>query len=1264
MASPDIFVTARSIADWANGINARAVLPHLVHRLIIATTGGITEIDFPSHESIQRPGFDGTVASSAGNPWVPVGRSNWELSTEKSVRKKADDDFKKRTSETSQEEQQQTTYVFLTPRKFTKKKSWAREKQGASSWLGVRAYDADDLEQWAVAAPAGVTAWFGRQLGTRPPGVDDVAERWNAISNAASCPLLPAVFLAGRERSVQRVQQWLSAEPTRLEIDCRSPVEVVDFFCAAVAEMDDHSRIAVESRSIIIQQIEAWAVLRDSTIPAVLVIDPALVISNEDIGRAVRSGHHVLVATESTIFTGTRDSELERASEFELAKALEESGYSPVKAEQFARASGGSLAILKHRLSSSSSKPTPRWAPEISPEVITACLLLGGWGSNEADRSAFGAIVGRDYAACEGDLQRMAKSLDPLLLHAAGNWRLISKDHAWSLFEDRVAPVALTTFESFAVDILADDDPRYELPEDERLYATIKGHIPKYSDTIKKHVAETLAFLGAFGAKLEAGSSIDIEAAIDRIVASVLSPSCTWQRWASLGSRLPLLAEASPASFLRAVTTSLALPSPELVTLLIDEEDPFFGHCNHAGLLWALETLAWAKEHVAKVARLLLVLADRDTGRSRWANRPAGSLREILSYWMPQTTANVDDRIRILDLLAEANRKAAWPVLRSLLPEAHGGISTPTHKPYWRAWANDWERGATRSDSMAFVTATAQRVIRDAGLEPDRWNDVFGEIGRFPYTVRPQLVAAAEALSRSDIADADRRVLSEQLSKQIALHRSFQEATWAMPAELLDSLEPICERLKPQSSALRNAWLFQQWPREFFERGGRYEHNQEALNIARRDAIQEILKSEGFDGITSLAEHAESPMDVGNALAFASGDAYLDRLIPIRLEGHQRDLAFVSGFIWRRYWPNNWEWVDAALSSCCTATSKAHLLSSVPFSPNAWNRVQQWEDDVARLYWARCRAFNPDLTVDEVATAVKTLCRHDRPSAAIDMLWMATHKESNLDSETLLAPLEALMALPAEKAEAQRSQLDGHHIQEIIGTLQDRTDIDDDRLLRIEWHYIHLLGEHSQQTPRRLAQRLSSSPEFFNEVLSFCYKSKHESDTSEVTGPQAVQRYLAEHAFELLHNWNVVPGTADDGTIDECILREWCTKARAIADGSGRLGICDTHIGQLFAKSKQEDHGGAWPCAAIRHVADEIETDALGSGLSCGILNLRGACVRGGGGNQERSLAQQFRERADRIRFESQFVTRVLDSVAKSYETEAKWWDERDRWEK
>lgn len=1248
----DYFVHALAIRRWADEREARFALPHVVRRLVLATVDGNPKVDFPAYESVHRAGYDGVVVCSNGNAWVPEGRSAWELGVNKDVKRKADREFLNRTREASSEEQKKTCFIFVTPRHWKNKKAWASEQKDHGDWKDVRAYDSDDLEQWLETAPIGTIAWIGRRMGVRCDGVDDIESRWEAISKSATRDLLPSVFLAGRDQSLERVKQWLVKPPDRLAIECRSPLEVTDFFCAAIAAMDEPERTVRASRAVIVESQNAWRFLRDAETPAILVVDPSLVLPSEDVARAVSKGHHVLVAIQPAKVTERPETELERANQFELMKALEDCGYEPVKTQQVARAAGGSLAILKHHLARYKSSITPDWAADANAKVVAACLLLGGWNdANECDLAAFGRIAGRPYADCETALQGLATCRDPLLLHAAGNWRLISKDHAWSLLQDRVTTSALREFEPLAIEILAEEH--------------LQPHIAKHSETIKRHVAETLAFLGEFGSELEAASSVDVTSAIDRIVANVLPPTCTWHRWASLGSRLPLLAEASPASFLRAVREDLDKSEPELIKLLHEEDETLFGRCNHAGLLWAMEGLAWSKQYFGEVAELLLSLAARDPG-GRWSNRPKNSLCEILSYWIPHTTASVEDRIQAIDLLIRGgNREAAWSILLDLLPDATGGVSTPTQTPYWRSWANEWQRGVTRQESVRFITATAQQVIQLAGLDSSRWKSLFEHVGRLPYTIRDRFLEAAHSLCQTEIPDTERRSLSEELAKQIHRHRCFKDAGWSLPADMLDELDKILQKLKPQSSVMRNAWLFEDWPERYFERGGEAADNQAALDNARQSAVREILQAEGFAGIEALVEHAKSPSEVGRAVSITMGDEFLAALIPTKLEGDRRDIDFAAGFIWNRSDQDGWQWIDSALSLCSTNNSKANFLATLRFMPAVWNRAKEAGDEVSRLYWSRCRAFNPPLDSEQTTAAVQALVAHGRPGHAINLLSMALHKKRELDAKTLLMPLESLLCMPADEANDQRRPVDAHGIQAVIETLQNRDDVDPERLMRVEWGYIRLLDEHSGHSPRTLEKHLSSSPEFFNKLLSLCYRSRDDDATEERPEPTEYDRCMAEHAFDLLHYWKRVPGTMEDGPIDEAILRNWCNEARRIAKASGRLEVCDNYIGEVFAKCKKADGDGTWPCSAIRNVAEEIarESDSLCSGMLCGILNLRGAVWRGPGGDQERQLAETYRARAERIRIRAPRMARVLDSVVQSYESEAKRWDEQERWE-
>jgi hypothetical protein len=793
------------------------------------------------------------------------------------------------------------------------------------------------------------------------------------------------------------------------------------------------------------------------------------------------------------------------------------------------------------------------------------------------------------------------------------------------------------------------------------MYARIKGHSPKLSQTLKKNVAETIAFLGAFGDKLEAGTNIDIIGAMDQVVRNILSSNAKWHRWASLGSRLALLAEASPISFLRAVQADLNCPEPELVELFRDEADTFFGGCNHAGLLWALETLAWSKQYLADVSRILLKLTEI-TPRGRWGNRPDASLEEILSDWIPHTMANVDERIKVLDILISDLPDTAWKILLQLLPPATCGVSTPTHRPIWRNWADSWNRGISWAESLKFSSAVGERIIIYAECNALRWTEIFKNLGRFPDTIHNQLDLALKQLVCSTTTEADRHVLSETLSEQINIHREFSEATWALTTEFLDKLESSLQQLKPDSCILQNAWLFKQWP-DRFSRGNsqNYQENQKLLEKSRDDALNKILTDFGFEGVISLVEKSESPDVVGYTLARISDDRYISELIPRLLSSKEKYLSFTRGFIWMRYRIAGWFWVDNVLDRCIIEEDRASFLLALPFEKETWLRANK--NEIRRhKYWKNCRAWNYELEEGDLQLAVESLIEHNRPAATFDLLAMAIHSKRPIPTETLLAPLEAILQLGEESAKEQFHHAQAYDIVEIIGALQDKADVDLTRLLRIEWNFLGMLDGHHGRKPQTLQKHLCNNPEFFIELLSLLYRSKNGSPNDSTNTMKDEWRAAnATQGYRLLHNWDIIPGMKDDGSIDEGHLCGWCEKARRLANECGRIDICDSHIGQIFVHAPKEADG-RWPCATVCQLIEQINSESLRSGVYCGIFNSRGMVFRGRGGDQERELAANYRQQAEAIRFDFPVTASILDDVANAYEREGRDWDEEERW--
>ena len=105
-------INTTDLNSWANRRESQSKLPHLLRRLIRATTPNLQKLNFPADESVQLGGWDGIVAVEVGNDLVPNGISGWELGTNQAVKGKADDDYEKRTANPNGVDLTTTTFIF------------------------------------------------------------------------------------------------------------------------------------------------------------------------------------------------------------------------------------------------------------------------------------------------------------------------------------------------------------------------------------------------------------------------------------------------------------------------------------------------------------------------------------------------------------------------------------------------------------------------------------------------------------------------------------------------------------------------------------------------------------------------------------------------------------------------------------------------------------------------------------------------------------------------------------------------------------------------------------------------------------------------------------------------------------------------------------------------------------------------------------------------------------------------------------------------
>jgi hypothetical protein len=670
-------VTTKQIAEWAATAPAQGQLPRLVRRLIHATAT-TTQVAMPAGDSISAPGFDGELHSEVGNAWVPQGHSYWELSCQRDVGAKANLDYAKRVEQFDKSYRRTRTYVAVTGRKWPRKAKWLTEKLACQEWLSVRAYDADDLEQWLEQSPA-VALAFGEELGLTGYGVTSLFKHYQMWSSQCKPSILSSAVLAGRAQHAQRILEGCRAVSDQsgtvsIPIKSDSVEEAVAFVEAALL-----TETALADRSVVVTDVAGWRfVERNTDIRVAIAARPELAEA-----PSTRDGLVLVIpyasGDMSRQFSGVAgrvdnpESPLDRADHTEFEQALQNIGIDKNDSRRLSAQCGRSWSVFRRQHATNPAIRQPAWLDhQSSPALATVCLV-GAWSSGkEGDKEAVARIAGRPYEELERDLRALERLDDSPILSIGTVWKAKSALELLFLFGPRITDTEFDRFFEEAERTLTVPAPELELEKDKRFAAAIYGKTRSISGLLLESFCDTLIKLAVRGLEVPELAARHIDSRVDNLVHQLIGDA-DHIRWLSLASYLPALAEASPTTFLNAVEHSLDLPSSPVKRLLTETEasGTFGSRCWHAGLLWALESLAWAPQYLTRVSLILARLTEVSIA-GNWANTPINSLHDFFRSWFPQTGATIERRIAVLDVLVQEHPEAALQLLKALTDPQQG----------------------------------------------------------------------------------------------------------------------------------------------------------------------------------------------------------------------------------------------------------------------------------------------------------------------------------------------------------------------------------------------------------------------------------------------------------------------------------------------------------------------------------------------------------------------------------------------------------------
>ena len=1239
-----MLVNASDLASWADRRDAQEFLPAVIRRLVLATVHGPRQAAFRTGEGVQLGGWDGIVSTEEPHPFVPEGMSGWELSTSAQPKGKADDNYTKRTSKTPADERRSAAFVFVTPRRWEGKDAWATERRAADEWRNVMVLDADDLEAWLETAPA-VHVWLSAKLGTAPAGAFDLgtaAEEWR---NATEPPLPNDFLLAGRATACQQIREWLQQSAKPLAIRSESRGEGVAIIAAAFGGISGAEAEATLARAIVVSEAGAMRRLIASEEPLILI---PVFEAGDLVAAATRSGHAVIVPVGEGELTGGQVLDVPLVSRQPAAAALESAGIDREEAYELAGQARRSMTALRRRLALNPALSVPPWAQPSEARGILPAVVAGGWSeAHAADKEAISTLARVTYDEFRDRLTIWTETTDPPMRRRGNVWYRVSTDDSWTLLQRFITREDLDRLTAVALNILGTPDPQYDLTPDRRWMAGALGNTPATSGVLRKGLASTLALIGVRWGDTDPRGTVAAS-----VVRQLLEKANTdWKVWASLSDLLPDLAEAAPDAFLSAVKEGLRGEAPVLPQLFNDSgTDPMFSSSPHTGLLWALERLAWSPDYLGQVVSVLATLDRLDPG-GRISNRPAATLASIFRPWLPQTAASPQQRLRVLDKLREQEPEPAWALMKSMLPEFRG-VGTYTARPIWREWAPDSSVPATRSDRSLVVREIVGRMLADVGFSGQRWAGLIDALPMLGPHEHTAVVAALQEINLQGLSASERATIWDQLRKLVADHRSFAGADWAMAPDTVTRVDDLRSRFEPSDSVARYGWLFDGTPRlpdasPVLESD--WSTQEAAVEAKRIEAIEQLMRSCGLDGVLALTDGTEEPEAVGRTLAKVVAspsmeDDILDQHLPDAREKRRR---FGRGFAQGRYRTQGAEWVSAKLEGIAAKwvpRDRAELLDLLDATPGTWHLARELGPEVEHEYWLK--VWPRQIATEHAEEAARQLLRVGRPNAALDALAVRKRGEVS-NSDLVIQILEQV--LTSDSAVDHVPSSFGYHLAGVLDSLADRSDVDERKLALIEWRLLPILDRHDR-APKSLHRLLASDPSFFVEVLSFVYRGKEE-EASELSREDSA---LAERGWHLLNSWRSIPGTRADRHVDLAALRAWVHQAREQLARAGRSEIGDQIIGQVLSGSPS-DEDGSFPCIQVRSVIEEVESGELEEGFVIGEFNSRDAVIRSltSGGGAERQLAERYEGLATAVADQWPRSASMLRRIAASYRTEA-----------
>ncbi len=1231
-------IRAAQIERWSEDIASRQKLPVLMRKLVHAVGEGLERVDFPGYDNAERHGWDGLVEAAVATPWVPRGKSGWELSTREDIKRKAEKDYANRMRAIPKaEERAEYTFIFVTARNWPGKDQWVKEKTALGHWREVRAYDASDLEQWAEHS-ATAQIWLAELLNISVEGYRSLERCWQDWAAVTAPRLSTKLFDPAVEAHAAHIDYWLnsgSSEPLTIAADS---VDEALAFLACAGWSPSLRRHDLTSRAVVFDTPEGLRRFGGvKTVPIIAVATSREV--EREMGSLDESVPRIIVRFRNPV-DPTPTITLDRLNRASIEAALHDMSIGRERAERLYRESGRSPTILRRRLAQLDAIREPAWARD---EAIAGNLipmaLAGAWNqSSDADVEVIRLLSGGvDAGELVSRFRQLSRLEDGPVWEVGQYQGVVSKLDAMFATGGFITPEHLDAFFFAAEYVLSEADPALELPEDSWWMAPVLGKSRVHSAALRSGICETLVILAVHGDAILRGRNLRLQQRIDGLVRKLVE-NLSVEKLLSLRHDLPDFAEASPEVFLRLLEQDLRQDEPVVLDLLVPAAGRWPTSPRRTELLWALERLAWNAAHFPRVVAILARMATVEIG-DNWANSPRSTLWSIVRDFRPQTGATSCARIRALEKVAADVPEVGWSLC---VAQIGGGVrvAMANSRPRWGADAVDAAESVANSGPNGELSRCAfELVLAWPHHNPATLGDLLERMRWLPEPDRERVRALIRRWA-SSASDEDKVALLRRLE----LSMRYGSAGTVLFGDLAECLAP-CDLIARHEGLLSSHWLgpYNDGTSDDFDPKIRMER----LQGRQLTALEEIWTVRGAEGLgTLIGKNARAAAVVGGlasdllpgpkefesfvryCVVAASGEAGANFLASLRAMLDKRDETEIAALV---------KTAQTELPEHQSVT----LFMGLPLRASTWPLLEGMPAPIRQAYWNSVRLSG--FVFPEVMN--KVVDRLLQAGRAVSAFEVAQFQWALLETRQLIRLLHEVARADWDAFEDK--SLLHEAVSDVFSALDQRADATIEEKVQLEIMYFGML-EWSLRGIPNIERTAINSAEFFADLVMLAY-GKAANVGEQGADTREAQRSIARRVLGRLRR---IPGANEQGSIAAGLLSAWVEDVRSLCSANELLDECDLEIGQLLSMAPG-DGDGFWPSSAVCEVLEKIGTDAGADGLQQGLFNQQGVYSLENGGAEQIERAQRYRVNADRIVYDFPYVAGLLRAFAELCEERA-----------